>query len=55
MNDVSGVADQCNALGGERTGDKKSQWMNAPRADRSDVAEMKLEASFEFGMEGVIG
>ena len=29
--------------------------MNAPRADRGDLAEMKLEALFKFVVEGVVG
>src|SRR5579863_9954133 len=53
MDDMSGVADQRDALGDERTRHVESKRVNAPCANRCNVAEVQLETLLEFGMEFV--
>ena len=55
MNNVRGVADQCQALGDKRPRHVKPKGMNAARADRRNVAEMQLKSLLKLGMEGVSG
>src|SRR5208282_6901082 len=54
MNEVGGVANERNALGDKRTRDEETERMDAPRADRGDLAEMQFETLLELGMKGVI-
>jgi len=51
MDQMGGVADQCNALGDEGARDEKSERMRASLADHFDFAEMQLEPLFELGIK----
>ena len=55
MDDVSGVADERDAVGDERARDGKAERMDPPRADGRDLAEMQLEAALELGTKAGIG
>jgi hypothetical protein len=55
MNEMGGVADERDALGDERTRDEETERVDAPRADRRDLAEMQLETLLELGMEASSG
>ena len=54
MDQVSGVADQRDTLGNERTGDEKAERMRPAPADHFDIAKMQLETLLEFGVERLV-
>ena len=52
---MGGVADQREPISDEGARDRKAERMDAARADRFDLAEMKAEAPLELAVEFRVG